>query len=322
MALLEVEGLSVTFPREWHRLRVVDNVSFTIQRREVLGLVGESGSGKTVTAGAVMGLSRPPAKVEAGAVRLHGENLLGRSEAELQKIRGARISMIFQTPRTSLNPLMKVGEQIGRVYRIHAGLKGAAAREAALKMLRQVGISDPEARYEAYAHQLSGGMCQRVMIGMALACKPDLLIADEPSTGLDVTIEAQIFDLIQELRLEMGMSVLLITHDLGVVADACDRVAVMHAGHIVEMGPVREIFQEHKHPYSAHLLGSLLRMDRDLSVGAGELRPSTAVDLATPGCRYADKCPMAKQICRVRRPVMTEVGPGHGVMCHLYGEGK
>ncbi len=322
MELLAVRGLTVAYPRGRQRTRVVDDVSFAIRKNEVLGLVGESGSGKTVTATAIMRLGRPPAQIEAGQIIFQGDDLLQQSEARLQRVRGGHISMIFQSPRTSLNPLMKVGDQIARVYALHAGLRGGAARAEAVKMLQMVGISDPETRYETYPHQLSGGMCQRVMIAMALACKPDLLIADEPTTGLDVTIEAQIFDLIKELQAQIGMSVLLITHDLGVVADICHRVAVMHGGHIVEMGDVRTIFKQQKHPYSNHLLGSLLRIDRDVVVSPEQLAAAGRVDYATPGCRYAQKCPSATDTCRRVKPAVTALAPGHTVMCHLYGEGK
>lgn len=317
--LLRVEHLSISFPGESGRVRVVDDVSFTVKRNEILALVGESGSGKTVTATALLRLNRPPARIESGRILMDGQDLLQVSEARLQQVRGQRISMIFQSPRSSLNPLMKVGDQIARVFRIHQGLDRAAARRETVKMLREVGISDPEARAEVYPHQMSGGMCQRVMIAMALACKPDLLIADEPTTGLDVTIEAQIFDLIKDLQEKVGMSVLLITHDLGVVAGVCHRVAVMHGGHLVECGDVETLFGAHKHPYSDRLFGSLLQLHESAEFVAPEPVRS-GIDFTTPGCRFASKCPQAVQTCFNRKPEVITLAPGHTVMCHLYSD--
>ncbi|WP_078429245.1 ABC transporter ATP-binding protein [Alkalihalobacterium alkalinitrilicum] len=318
--LLDVKGLTVTFPQQQKINRVVDDISFSIRRNEVIGLVGESGSGKTVTATAVLSLTRQPAKIETGQIIFQEEDLLAKKETELQKIRGSQISMIFQNPRTSLNPLMKVGEQIARAYKIHSKYNNAEAKAESLKMLKLVGIPDPNARYDAYPHELSGGMCQRIMIAMALACNPDLLIADEPTTGLDVTIEAQIFDLIKELQKKLGMSVLLITHDLGIVAETCDRVAVMYGGNIVEMADVQTIFKEQKHPYSQHLIGSLLRLDQNSSAEIEIEDITPGIDYNTQGCRYANRCPVATEVCFSTKPVVTNVGDGHTVMCHLYGE--
>jgi peptide/nickel transport system ATP-binding protein len=320
MELLNIKGLSVTFPQEEQSHRVVDDISFSIRRNEVMGLVGESGSGKTVTATAVLRLTRQPAEIETGEILFHEEDLLAKPEAELQKIRGSQISMIFQNPRTSLNPLMKVGDQIARAYKIHSKYKKSKAKSEALRMLKLVGIPDPVARYRAYPHELSGGMCQRVMIAMALACSPDLLIADEPTTGLDVTIEAQVFDLIKELQKDIGMSVLLITHDLGIVAETCHRVAIMYGGHIVEMADVHTIFREQKHPYSKHLLGSLLELDQKLNVDMDIQEMTPPIDYKTTGCRYANRCPSATPICFSKKPAVTTVAKGHTVMCHLYKE--
>jgi peptide/nickel transport system ATP-binding protein len=320
MELLTVKGLSVTFPQENNSNRVVDDISFSIRRNEIIGLVGESGSGKTVTATAVLRLTRQPAEIETGQILFYDEDLLTKPEMELQEIRGSQISMIFQNPRTSLNPLMKVGDQIARAYKIHSKYKKSKAKSEALKMLKLVGIPDPEARYNAYPHELSGGMCQRVMIAMALACNPDLLIADEPTTGLDVTIEAQVFDLIKELQKEIGMSVLLITHDLGVVAETCDRVAVMYGGHIVEMADVKTIFREQKHPYSKHLLGSLLELDQNSNENLEIAEMTPPIDYKTTGCRFANRCSTALPLCFSMKPSVTTVGNGHTVMCHLYKE--
>lgn len=323
MDLLDVKGLTVTFPDDEKPKRVIDDINFSIRKNEIIGLVGESGSGKTVTANAVIRLTRLPAKIETGQVIFNNKDILTMGEDELKETRGNQLSMIFQNPRSSLNPLMKVGEQIARVIRLHSEPNRAKAKEEALKMLEKVGIPDPVSRYDAYPHQLSGGMCQRVMIAMALACNPALLIADEPTTSLDVTIEAQIFDLIKELQKQIGMSVLLITHDLGIVAETCDRVAVMYGGNIVEMADVQTIFKEQKHPYSKHLLGSLLRIDQDSDVDDAEIdehETGVFIDYKTTGCRYANRCPFATQNCFTIKPSVTSLSPDHTVMCHLYGE--
>jgi ABC-type dipeptide/oligopeptide/nickel transport system ATPase component len=265
--ILAVEGLSVSFPglRE-ERVRVVDDVSFEVRRPETVALVGESGSGKSVTALSIMGLNAPSARIDAGRVLLDGRDLLGMDDDEKRAYLGNRIGMIFQSPRTSLNPLVKAGEQIARVVRLHRDIGRRDAREAALELMSSVGIEDPKRRSHAYPHQLSGGMAQRIMIAMALAAEPELLIADEPTTALDVTIQAQIFDLLLELRERHHMSVLLITHDLAVVAETSDRVVVMHRGRVVESGPTRAIFEEPAHPYTQRLVLSILRADRRVEV--------------------------------------------------------
>jgi peptide/nickel transport system ATP-binding protein len=322
--LLRVQNLSVAFPRKrGPDVVVVDDVSFSLGQNEYVGLVGESGSGKTVTALAVMGLTHAPGKVTSGEVWFKGLDLRTLGEDELRAVRGDQISMIFQSLRSSLNPLMKVGDQVARVYRIHHGLDQKQARSAAIEMLHSVGIPDAKRRAEDYPHQLSGGMCQRVMIAMMISCQPDFLIADEPTTGLDVTIQAQIFELIRDLQRQLKSSVLLITHDLGVVAETCQRVLVMHAGHIVEMADVETIFADSKHPYTKHLMSSILRIDKEI-VFPEDMRTISEDILYVPqGCRFAHKCDQAVEgRCFQDKPSLMEIGGGHWVMCHLYREQK
>ena len=265
--ILAVEGLSVSFPglRE-ERLRVVDDVSFEVGRAETVALVGESGSGKSVTALSIMGLNAPTARIEGGHVLVDGRDLLAMDDDEKRTHRGDRIGMIFQSPRTSLNPLVKAGEHIARVVRLHRDVGRHEAHDAALELMSSVGIDDPKRRSHAYPHQLSGGMAQRIMIAMALAAEPELLIADEPTTALDVTIQAQIFDLLLELRERHHLSVLLITHDLAVVAETTDRIVVLYRGRVVETGPTKAIFDEPTHPYTQRLVLSILRADRRVEV--------------------------------------------------------
>jgi ABC-type dipeptide/oligopeptide/nickel transport system ATPase component len=315
--LVAVERLTIGFPDErGERLRpVVDDVSFTLQRDELVGLVGESGSGKTQTALALLGLTRPPGRVLDGAIAIDGENVVGWSERAWQEIRGRQIAMIFQSPRTSLNPLMTVGDQLGRIYRRHQQFDKSSARAATLAMLRQVGIAGPERVARAYPHQLSGGMAQRVMIGMMIARGPQLLIADEPKTGLDVTIQAQIFELIQEVRAETHMSVLLITHDLGVVAEVCDRVIVMQAGRVVEIASVTDLFARPIHPYTRRLLGSIPRPDL-ANVTADAATGEDTVQFSVNGTTYRAVAIDAWATRRVSRPALIEVAPGHQVLGH------
>lgn len=315
--LLTVEDLAVSFPTTDGRMRVLDGVSFPIYENEILGLVGESGSGKTVTALSIMRLLGPTARVEGGKVWFKGEELLAKGQEEIVKIRGSQISMIFQSPRASLNPLRKVGEQVARAYRLHEGLSRSQARDHALATLSKVGLPDAARHGESYPHQLSTGMCQRVMIAMMVACQPDLLIADEPTTALDPTIAGQIYELLKEIQSETKMSILLITHDFGLVAENCQRVAVMHAGLIVEMADVEAIFADHRHPYTARLLRYLLRVDREVILPPGRATVVEEIDYASSTCRYARKCEEVESICLERRPEMLEVAPGHWVMCHL-----
>jgi peptide/nickel transport system ATP-binding protein len=313
--LLEVRDLTVHFDTEDGLVEAVDGVTFTVRSGEILGVVGESGSGKSVTALALLRLIRPPGRIVQGAVRFEGTDLVGLSEDEMRAVRGTRIAMVFQSPRTALNPVLTVGRQISRLFELHQGASRAEGRARTIEMLKLVGISEPERRARQYAHQLSGGMCQRVMIAMALATSPRLLLADEPTTGLDVSIAAQILDLLRDLGRRTGASILLITHDLGVVAEVCDRVAVMHAGQIVEVGAVRTIFARPFHPYTQALVRSIPRIDRDVTM---EPIPGMVPSLLAPppGCRYADRCPRVLDVCRRDRPALRAATPNHEVACH------
>jgi oligopeptide/dipeptide ABC transporter ATP-binding protein len=313
--LLEVRDLSVLFDTDAGTVGAVDAIDLTVRRGEILGLVGESGSGKSVTALAVLRLIRPPGRVAAGSVRFDGRELLALPEEEMRRIRGAQIAMVFQSPRTALNPVLPVGRQIARLYRLHQGCTAAEARRRTLEMLGLVGIPEPERRAGQYAHQLSGGMCQRVMIAMALATSPRLLLADEPTTGLDVSIAAQILDLLRDLGRRTGASIVLITHDLGVVAGLCDRVAVMHAGQLVECADVRTLFREPAHPYTRALVRSIPRVDREVTM---EPIPGAVPPLldAPPGCRYADRCPDVLDVCRTVKPALSALAPDHEVACY------
>jgi oligopeptide/dipeptide ABC transporter ATP-binding protein len=314
--LVSLRDLSLSFPGRAGRTRVIDRVSLDIRPDEILGLVGESGSGKSVTSMAIMGLTRAPGAIDGGEIWHGGQNLLALGEAELRQLRGRSIAMIFQNPRSALNPLTRVGEQLARVFRLHRGLNREQAQAAAVQMLREVDIKDPVRLLRSYPHQLSGGMCQRLMIALMIAAEPRLLIADEPTTSLDVTIQAQIFELIKRLQARTGLSVLLITHDLGVVAETCHRVAVMHAGHIVEVADVGVIFRAGRHPYTQRLLGSVLRVDRKLERPAALPVMAEEIQFSSFACRYANKCSLAEAICRQARPPLVEAGAGHWVMCH------
>jgi len=307
-ALLEVENLSVAFGAT----RAVDGVSFTLAEGETLGLVGESGCGKSTTALALMRLLHN-ARL-GGTALFGGRDLLAADEPAMRRIRGAEIGMIFQDPGTALHPLIRVGDQVAEVVRTHLGLGAAAARARALDLFQKVGIAAPEQRLRAYPHELSGGMCQRVMIAAAIACSPRLLLADEPTTALDVTVQAQILDLIRAVSRDAGSAVILITHDLGVVAGMTDRVAVMYAGRIVESAATDTLFARPSHPYTRGLLGSVPALDsgwdEDLATIPGSVQ--TAAD--TPGCRFAPRCPLASDICR-ESPALLETEPGHLVAC-------
>ncbi|OGL08586.1 MAG: hypothetical protein A3I14_05325 [Candidatus Rokubacteria bacterium RIFCSPLOWO2_02_FULL_73_56] len=313
--LLEIRGLDVEFATDEGVVSAVDGIDLGVGRGEVLGLVGESGSGKSVTALAVFRLIRPPGRIVRGTIRFEGRDLLLLPEDEMRRVRGAQISMVFQSPRTALNPLLPVGRQIARLYALHQGCAPAEAHRRTLEMLGLVGIPEPERRARQYAHQLSGGTCQRVMIAMALATSPRLLIADEPTTGLDVSIAAQILDLLRDLGPRTGASIVLITHDLAVVAGLCDRVAVMHAGQLVECADVRTLFREPAHPYTRALVRSIPRVDREATM---EPVPGAVPSLlaAPPGCRYAERCPEVLDTCRRTRPAPIALGPRHEVACH------
>jgi oligopeptide/dipeptide ABC transporter ATP-binding protein len=317
--LLRVEDLTLTLAAEGGPRRILDGVTFEVQPHEVLGLVGESGSGKTMTSLAVMRLLPPGAKTPSGHVWFAGRDLLALRERDLRTVRGSQIAMIFQGPRAALNPLMRSGEQVARAVRLHRGLKKQAAYDTAIDLLRHAGIPDTAARARAYPHQLSGGMAQRVLIAMMLACQPKLLIADEPTTGLDVTIQAQIFALIKEVQAETGAALLLITHDLGVVAEVCQRVAVMYAGQIMEVAPVNELFAHPRHPYTERLMASILRVDRPAALENGATLTPLPILLDAPGCHFANRCPDVMAVCRQRRPPPLEVATGHAVVCHKYG---
>ena len=315
-ALLAVEGLKTVFETGAGAFPAVDGVSFTVRAGRTLAIVGESGSGKSVTALSIMRLvPEPPGRIVAGAVRFEGEDLLTKPRAEIEDIRGARISMIFQEPMTSLNPVHRVGHQIAESLRRHRSVSAAAARARAIEMLRLVRIPSPEIRVDEYPHQLSGGMRQRVMIAMALACDPALLIADEPTTALDVTIQAQILALLRDLQRRLGTAIILITHNLGVVAEAADEVAVMYAGRLVERGPVASVFADAQHPYTLGLLASLPRLDAD--VARLQTIPGTVPHpaQAPAGCRFSPRCALADARCHAAAPPLAAIAPGHDVAC-------
>ncbi|MGL4243657.1 MAG: ABC transporter ATP-binding protein [Beijerinckiaceae bacterium] len=314
--LLQVRSLATHFDTEAGVYRAVDGVSFAVEANRTLGIVGESGCGKSVTSLSVMGLvPKPAGRIAAGEVFLKGENLLKKSRAEMEDLRGSRMAMIFQEPMTSLNPVYRVGDQIVEGLVRHKGLSKSAARARAVEMLKLVRIPSPETRVDAYPHEMSGGMRQRVMIAMALACEPELLIADEPTTALDVTIQAQILELMGDLRKRTGMGMILITHDLGVIAEMADDVAVMYAGKIVEMADVKSIFDDPQHPYLLGLLASIPRLDLDqkrLSAIEGMVPPPSAMP---KGCRFSPRCPLADARCRAEEPPLRELKPGHMTAC-------
>jgi peptide/nickel transport system ATP-binding protein len=313
--LLELRQLSVSFATDDGTVRAVDGIDLALQRGRTLGLVGESGCGKSVTSLAVMGLLPPENSQVSGEVHFEGRDLLKIPTRDLRDLRGARLAMIFQEPMTSLNPSFTIGNQIVEAIRRHQGLDATAARARAIEMLRLVRIPSPEKRFDDYPHKLSGGMRQRAMIAMALACGPQLLIADEPTTALDVTIQAQILDLMRGLRRDTGTAIILITHDLGVVAEMADDVAVMYAGQIVERAPVATLFARPEHPYTVGLLGSIPRLDEKR-----EHLPSIegrVPDMTQPpaGCRFAARCPFVEPACRAEVPALIEVAPGHLSRC-------
>jgi oligopeptide transport system ATP-binding protein len=315
-AMLEIRDLRTHFFTDEGVVRAVDGVSLDLDERETLAVVGESGSGKSVTALSVLGLiATPPGRIVGGSIRYRDRELVGMPSSELRRIRGKRIAMIFQEPMTSLNPVYTCGEQIIETVMLHEGVDRRVARARAIEMLQLTGIPSPEQRVDEYPHQMSGGMRQRVMIAMALVCRPDILIADEPTTALDVTIQAQILDLLRRLQSELGMGVLLITHDLGVVAETADRVAVMYAGQIVESCGVKAVFERALHPYTAGLLASLPRL------GAGRERlqviPGQVPDPARypEGCRFHPRCPLAEERCRRETPPLLTFDGDHETRC-------
>jgi oligopeptide/dipeptide ABC transporter ATP-binding protein len=320
--LLEVKGLRTSFYTRDGVVRAVDGIDFHVDRGEIMGLVGESGCGKSVTSLSIMRLIASPGRIEGVQILFDGQDLLKLSSDAMRRIRGDGISMIFQQPQSSLNPVWDVGKQIAEVLEIHRGMRKGPARDRALELLRMVGIPDPVRRLKAFPHEMSGGMAQRVMIAMALACEPDLLIADEPTTALDVTIQAQILDLMRNLRDETGTAIILITHDLGVVAEMCDRVAVMYAGEIVEQSDVTTLFRRPAHPYTRGLIGSIPvvgDVKESLAVIPGNV--PNLIDLPK-GCRFAPRCltrieenvSLATEV----HPELRPLTPGHDVRCWLY----
>ena len=318
--LLEVERLQVHFGTPAGVVRAVQGLSFAVEAGETVALVGESGCGKSVTALSLLRLIPDPPGRIGGAIRFGGRDLLALPEGEMRRLRGGEIGMIFQEPMTSLNPVLTVGRQIGETVRLHQGLGSRAALARAAEMLTLVGIPAPERRVHDYPHQLSGGMRQRVMIALALACNPKLLIADEPTTALDVTIQAQILDLMRGLKTRLGSAILLITHDLGVVAEMAQRVVVMYAGRKVEEAPVAALFAAPLHPYTRGLLGALPRLGATLSGRRERLAeiPGQVPSLIAPqpGCAFAPRCPIATELCRRVAPGVRELQAGHAVACH------
>ncbi|NGM20491.1 ABC transporter ATP-binding protein [Roseomonas stagni] len=320
MALLEVENLQTHFRTPDGINRAVDGVNFHVNAGETVAIVGESGCGKSVTAMSILRLiPEPPGKI-AGAIRFNGKNLLDASDKEMRAIRGNEISMIFQEPMTSLNPVLTVGRQIGETLRLHQGLSAQAAEDRAVEMLKLVGIPEPQRRVKEYPHQLSGGMRQRVMIAIALACNPKLLIADEPTTALDVTIQAQILELMRDLKHRVGAAIVLITHDLGVVAEVAERVIVMYAGRKVEEAAVGPLFRNPRHPYTQGLLGSMPKLGSSLTGEETRLAeiPGLVPSLKKkiPGCVFASRCPKVTDLCTQYAPALEEKAPGHVAACH------
>ena len=315
--ILEVKDLTVQFPTRRAVLTAVDSISFSIAPGEVLGVVGESGAGKSITGMAVIGLLEPPGRIAAGEVRLEGQRIDHLRHEEMRRIRGRKIGVIFQDPLTSLNPLYTIGQQLEETILTHLPLNKAQARERALSLLREVGIPAPEARYGAYPHHFSGGMRQRVVIALALAAEPRLLIADEPTTALDVSIQAQIIALIKRLAGERGAAVMLITHDMGVIAETAQRVAVMYAGRVVEIGPVRDVIHSPRHPYTVGLMGSIpkigIRQERLLQIEGAMPR----LNAIPPGCAFNPRCPRRFERCVIERPGLLAAGTSQAA-CWLH----
>jgi len=313
--LLEVDDLVVEFPTRRGRLVAVDGVSFSIEPGEVLGMVGESGAGKSLIGTAIIGLLEPPGRIARGSIRLEGQRIDDLPPEAMRRIRGRKIGAIFQDPLTSLNPLYTIGRQLEETIRTHLDLDGRAARARAIDLLREVGIPAPERRIDAYPHELSGGMRQRVVIALALAAEPALVVADEPTTALDVSIQAQIVQLLKRLCREHGTAVLLVTHDMGVIAETADRVAVLYAGRLVELGPVEAVIRRPLHPYTQGLMGAIPR------IGARKGRlvqidgAMPRLDAIPPGCAFHPRCPHAFERCRIERPDLVGVGPAHRAAC-------
>jgi len=322
MALLEVEHLRIDFPTRRGTLVAVDDVSFTIGEGEVLGVVGESGAGKSLTGTAIIGLLEPPGRIAAGQIRLAGRRIDNLPYEQMRRIRGKEIGAIFQDPLTSLNPLYTIGHQLVETIGTHTDLRGGAARERAIALLREVGIPAPERRIDSYPHAFSGGMRQRVVIALALAANPRLIIADEPTTALDVSIQAQIIALLKGLCRDHGTAVMLITHDMGVIAETANRVAVMYAGRLVEIGPLRDVVQQAKHPYTHGLMGSIPVLGR----GAARLTQIDGsmprLDAIPPGCPFHPRCPQVFERCHIERPDLMATGGGSRAACWLYADAR
>jgi oligopeptide transport system ATP-binding protein len=319
--VLEVRDLQVEFKVRDTVVKAVNGVNYSVRAGETLAVLGESGSGKSVTAQAVMGiLDSPPGRVSGGEVLFHGQDILQRSEAERRKLRGAKMAMIFQDALSALNPVFSVGNQLGEMFRVHQGMSRKDAKAKAIELMDRVRIPAAKARVNDYPHQFSGGMRQRIMIAMALALEPALIIADEPTTALDVTVQAQVMDLLAELQREYRMGLILITHDLGVVADVADRIAVMYAGRIVESAPVHDIYKAPAHPYTRGLLESIPRLDqKGQELYAIKGLPPNLMHIP-PGCPFHPRCPMARDVCRTDVPPLYEVSPTRGSACHFWRE--
>jgi oligopeptide/dipeptide ABC transporter ATP-binding protein len=321
MPLLEVERLRTVFYTSDGLVPAVDGISFEVEKGRTLGIVGESGCGKSVTSLSVMRLIAAPGRIESGSITFDGQDLLKLPEEEMRQIRGKSIAMIFQEPMTSLNPVFTIGEQIAEAVRIHEHADEAAAKARSIEMLERVGVPLARQRYDAYPHELSGGMRQRVMIAMALSCDPALLIADEPTTALDVTIQAQILDLLRKLKSEQGCALMLITHDLGVIAEMADDVVVMYAGEIVESAPVNTLFEHPAHPYTRGLLSSIPQLSTTKDSRLNVIRGSVPNPLFYPaGCRFEPRCPYAMPVCRERQPPLVAIDLEREVRCFLYDE--
>jgi oligopeptide/dipeptide ABC transporter ATP-binding protein len=320
--VLELDDLTVRFRLRRGDLTAVDGVSFSIARGETFGLVGESGSGKSVTARAIMRLiPDPPGEIQRGRILFEGNNVLERSDAEMRALRGRHIAMVFQEPMSALNPVFTVCEQISDALRTNLGVTKKEARERVIELLALVGIPSPQQRVDSYVHEFSGGMRQRVMLAMALSCNPGFLIADEPTTALDVTIQATILELITSMINRLGMSLLFITHNLGVVAHSCDTIGVMYASHMVERGKTRDIFANPQHPYTVGLLNSIPRLDTQ-SKYLTPIQGSVCSMMDPPaGCKFHPRCTHAMDICRQKSPEFREVAPGHFAACHLHNRG-
>lgn len=319
--ILEVKDLVTVFDTESGQIKALDEISFTLHKQKTLGVVGESGCGKSVTSLSIMGLlPKPSGQVIHGEIIYNGENLLNKRPSEMSRIRGRKIAMIFQEPMTALNPVHRIGRQLGEVFQIHfPEMSSGDILRACVDLLEKVGIPDPEKRLREYVHQLSGGMRQRVMIAMALACKPDILIADEPTTALDVTIQAQILELLKDLQKEMGMSIMFITHDLGVIAQLCDEVVVMYAGKVVESGPIESLFKNPRHPYTKGLLDSIPKLStpRKSVLKTIEGMVPALADMPA-GCRFQNRCPYKEERCTESSPESEKVSEEHTVNCFAW----